>query len=84
MQTRRKSLKAPNKKELTPIALSAGFFVLCTYGAIHNFIYPRSEAEAAVISTNKRIDLLKEAQDKDREEIFQAIRDIQQYIYAHK
>ena len=73
-------MSLPNKKEIGPILGGAGIFILCTYGAIHQFIYPRSEAEAAIVATNKRIDNVESTQDKDRRELIASIKEIREYI----
>jgi hypothetical protein len=77
----------PNRKEMGPILIGAGVFVLTTYAAIHQFIYPRSEAEAAVMVLSKRQDdadaaLAAERKERleDRKDFLLAVQRIQDYI----
>jgi hypothetical protein len=74
----------PGKKDWGPILAGAGVFVVSTYVAIHQFILPRSEAEAAMMATNRRIDSVEMTQERDRKEYIERIEKIYSWMLEHK
>lgn len=77
-------MTVPNKKEIGPIIGGAGIFVVCTYAAIHQFIFPRSEAEAAIMEANHRIERMEISQTNDRKEYLEGMREIRDYIINNR
>ncbi len=61
-------------------ALGGAVIIVVAYAGVHNFIYPRTEADASVAGISKRMDNIEDTQEKDRESLNRNLSEMRQDV----